>query len=44
MHCLYGGYNLHQFSDALGLVKDENRDILIFLHLGIPIQVQSWPP
>ena len=20
MHCLYGGYNLHQFSDALGLV------------------------
>ena len=21
MHCLYGGYNLHRFSDALGLVK-----------------------
>ena len=21
MHCLYGGYNLHQFSDALGLVN-----------------------
>ena len=21
MHCLYGGYNLHQFSDALGLVS-----------------------
>ena len=20
MHCLYGGYNLHRFSDALGLV------------------------
>ena len=20
VHCLYGGYNLHQFSDALGLV------------------------
>ena len=20
MHCLYGGYNLHGFSDALGLV------------------------
>ena len=22
MHCLYGGYNLHRFSDALGLVKN----------------------
>ena len=22
MHCLYGGYNLHRFSDALGLVSD----------------------
>ena len=21
MHCLYGGYNLHRFSDALGLVE-----------------------
>ena len=21
MHCLYGGYNLHRFSDALGLVR-----------------------
>ena len=21
MHCLYGGYNLHRFSDALGLVS-----------------------
>ena len=21
VHCLYGGYNLHRFSDALGLVK-----------------------
>ena len=20
MHCLYGGYNLHRFSDVLGLV------------------------
>ena len=20
VHCLYGGYNLHRFSDALGLV------------------------
>ena len=20
LHCLYGGYNLHRFSDALGLV------------------------
>ena len=20
MHCLYGGYNLHRFSDALGLI------------------------
>ena len=24
MHCLYGGYNLHQFSDALGLAIDLN--------------------
>ena len=23
MHCLYGGYNLHRLSDALGLVKFE---------------------
>ena len=23
MHCLYGGYNLHRFSDALGLVIDD---------------------
>ena len=21
MHCLYGGYDLHRFSDALGLVN-----------------------
>ena len=21
MHCVYGGYNLHRFSDALGLVS-----------------------
>ena len=26
MHCLYGGYNLHRFSDALGLVKRPARD------------------
>ena len=26
MHCLYGGYNLHQFSDVLGLVKRPARD------------------
>ena len=24
MHCLYGGYNLHRFSDALGLVSSHN--------------------
>ena len=23
VHCLYGGYNLHRFSDALGLVVIE---------------------
>ena len=23
VHCLYGGYNLHRFSDALGLVGYE---------------------
>ena len=28
MHCLYGGYNLHRFSDALGLVE-----------IGIPCHV-----
>ena len=22
VHCLYGGYNLHRFSDALGLVEN----------------------
>ena len=27
MHCLYGGYNLHRFSDALGLVI--NLDVLL---------------
>ena len=28
MHCLYGGYNLHRFSDALGLVLFNNGLIL----------------
>ena len=28
MHCLYGGYNLHRFSDALGLV------LLVFPHVA----------
>ena len=23
VHCLYGGYNLHRFSDALGLVLSD---------------------
>ena len=28
MHCLYGGYNLHRFSDALGLVVSvDSRDL-----------------
>ena len=31
VHCLYGGYNLHRFSDALGLVlSDYLADILSF--------------
>ena len=29
MHCLYGGYNLHWFSDALGLV-------IMFSNLHLP--------
>ena len=28
MHCLYGGYNLHRFSDAPGLV------LLVFPHVA----------
>ena len=31
MHCLYGGYNLHRFSDALGLVS------YLFLKLYDPV-------
>ena len=34
VHCLYGGYNLHRFSDALGLVLLLNCFVLI-LHLYI---------
>ena len=27
MHCLYGGYNLHRLSDALGLVYHEVQQV-----------------
>ena len=35
MHCLYGGYNLHRFSDALGLAKPGIQLILILLNLMV---------
>ena len=31
VHCLYGGYNLHRFSDALGLVISGGKQV----HLGM---------
>ena len=33
MHCLYGGYNLHRFSDALGLVNYWS----VFCHICIKV-------
>ena len=30
MHCLYGGYNLHRFSDALGLVYKLHTSTIYF--------------
>ena len=39
VHCLYGGYNLHRFSDALGLVLTINLAAviiqMIFLEKGL---------
>ena len=32
LHCLYGGYNLHRFSDALGLVLFDTNTSLHALH------------
>ena len=29
MHCLYGGYNLHRFSDALGLVGISRTELFL---------------
>ena len=35
MHCLYGGYNLHRFSDALGLVSS----VKLALFISTPAQL-----
>ena len=41
MHCLYGGYNLHRFSDALGLVDTgtSTRGLSTGGIVGVPVPV-----
>ena len=44
MEFLISNYRIVQLTSVkfCTLIKDENRDILIFFHLGVPIQIQSW--
>ena len=38
MHCLHGGYNLHRFSDALGLV---NIEIQLYIYLYFQVHLSQ---
>ena len=40
MHCLYGGYNLHRFSDALGLVICTFHLFFFFLFISSEMKVK----
>ena len=42
VHCLYGGYNLHRFSDALGLVKFANLILLPYISFIIAFTALEW--
>ena len=35
MYCLYGGYNLHRISDALGLVNLDYPDFMVTLNCNL---------